>query len=230
MDTWAALGPCRWLSFQLSCLVITLDSVYWNINHTDGKTALFTYFGYSQQLWFLASPCISSLSLFIFPFFPLFHSFLLILLLTTFFLSSFFLLQAILPFFLLFYNFIQFLVPPPKYYLCYFKNLFVRLYYLISVFSSLAYNNHFWSKAPGLPNDGILRKFYCNFLINFVKYLQCLVQKRQKQQTLSLKVQVLEHTSINISISASFPSVNNDCHTAFFERCNKCYFTRTRYK
>ena len=52
---WAALGPCRCFSFQLSCLVITLGSVYRNINPTGGKTALFTYFGHSQHLWSLAS-------------------------------------------------------------------------------------------------------------------------------------------------------------------------------
>jgi hypothetical protein len=65
----------------------------------------------------------------------------------------------------------------------------ILLYLCIFVFSLQA---SLWSKAPGPPNDGISRKFYCKFLIKFVKYLQFLVQLRQKQQTLSLKVQVLE--------------------------------------
>jgi len=161
MNMWAALGPCRCFSFQLSCLVITLNSVYSNINLTDGEMALFTYFGHAQQLWSLAS------SLYIFTFLAHFSFLCLISFLpshgsSNHILSFLFFLQVLLPFFLLLYNFIPFLVSPPD--RCYFKSHFVWLYYLISVFSSLVYKNNFLRKVPGLPKDGISRKFYCRFL------------------------------------------------------------------
>ena len=136
--------------------------MYRNTNHTDGKTALFTYFGHSQQLWPLAA------SLYTFTF--LAHLFFLSLISflpshspSNHTLSFFFFLQALLSFFLLFYHFIPFLFSPPKYYLYYIKSLFLWLYYLISVFSYLVYDNRIWSKAPGLQNGGISRNFVADF-------------------------------------------------------------------
>lgn len=162
MDMWAALGPCRCFSFQLSCLVITLGSVYRNINHTGGKTALFTYFGHSQHLWSLASSLynftflahLSFLSLI--SFLPSHNPF-------NHILSLFFSLQVILQFFLFFYHFNPFLVSPSKYYLCYFKDLFVRLCYVISIFSSLAYKNLFGVKHL----DSQMTEFRENFIADF---------------------------------------------------------------
>jgi hypothetical protein len=80
--------------------------------------------------------CLSFLSFLIFPFFSLFYSFLLIVLQTTFFLSS-----SSFKYFYhsLFFSIIlfHFFVSPLKFYFCYFIDLFVWLYCLISVFSSL---------------------------------------------------------------------------------------------
>jgi hypothetical protein len=198
MDMWAAVGHCKCFSFQLSYLVITLDSVYIHINHTDGKTALFTYFGHSQQLWSLSS----SLHIVTFP------TRLSILSLISFLpsrspsnhiLSFFFFLKVLLPFLLFFYHFIPFLFYLPKHYLCYFKSLFIWLYYFISVFSSLVYRIIFGVKHLDSQTTEFREDFIADFLIKFVKYLNFLVQIGQKQQPLSLKVQVLEHINILIS-------------------------------